>query len=111
MWRRWREHTKTRSEKAARLICDVRPMIEYTLDNGEELNKEFPETFFIPPRLKRDTLLPGELVKLIFRIWLGDETHVERMWVIVSSRTENGYTWTLDNDPLCTIKSCNREWG
>ncbi len=77
-------------------------MIEYTLDNGEELNKEFPETFFIPPRVKRDALLPGELAKLIFRIWLGDEAHAERMWVIVSSRTETGYTGILDNDPLCT---------
>lgn len=77
-------------------------MIKYTLDNGEELNKEFPETFFIPPRVKRDALLAGELVKLIFRIELGDEVHVERMWVIVNARTESGYTGTLDNDPYCT---------
>jgi uncharacterized protein YegJ (DUF2314 family) len=77
-------------------------MIEYTLDNGEELNKESPETFFIPARAQRDTLLRGELVKLIFRMSLGDNVQVERMWVIIKSRTDTGYIGTLDNDPFCT---------
>jgi len=77
-------------------------MIEYTLDNGEGLNKESPETFFIPPRAQRETLLPGELVKLVFRMSFEEDVQIERMWVIIKSRTDNGYIGTLDNDPLCT---------
>jgi len=77
-------------------------MIEYTLDNGEKLNKDSPETFSIPPRAQRDSLLPGELVKLIFRMSLGEDVQIERMWVIIKSRTDTGYIGTLDNDPFCT---------
>lgn len=78
--------------------------MEYTLDNGEELNQEFPETFVIPPREERENLLPGELVKLIFRITLEEEQHVERMWVLVKERKDNGYIGKLDNDPYCTTE-------
>jgi uncharacterized protein YegJ (DUF2314 family) len=78
--------------------------MEYTLDDGEEVNRECPDTFWIPPRDERENLLPGELVKLIFRITLGDEQHVERMWVIVKERKANGYIGVLDNDPYCTTE-------
>lgn len=78
--------------------------MEYTLDDGEEINREAPETFWIPPRDERENLLPGELVKLIFRISLGEEQHVERMWVIVKERKANGYVGVLDNDPYCTTE-------
>ena len=78
--------------------------MKYTLDNGEELNQEFPETFRIPPREERENLLPGELVKLIFRITLEEEQHVERMWVLVKERKDNGYIGELDNDPYCTTE-------
>ena len=78
--------------------------MEYTLDDGEEVNRESPETFWIPPRDTREHLFPGELVKLIFRISLGEEQHVERMWVIVKERKANGYIGVLDNDPYCTTE-------
>lgn len=78
--------------------------MEYALDNGEELNREHPDTFWIPPRDERENLLPGELVKLIFRISLEEEPHVERMWVIVKERVANGYIGVLDNDPYCTTE-------
>ena len=76
--------------------------MEYTLDNGEELHREFPDTFWIPPRDQRQNLLPGELVKLIFRISLAEEQHVERMWVLVKEKGSNGYIGQLDNQPYCT---------
>lgn len=76
--------------------------MKYTLDNGEELNQEFPETFDIPSRSERENLLPGELVKLIFRISIENEVFVERMWVCVQSQTKLGYIGLLDNDPYCT---------
>lgn len=77
-------------------------MINYALENGEDLHREFPETFYLPSRVEREALLPGELVKLIFRISTENEVHVERMWVCVQSRTEDGYIGLLDNDPYCT---------
>lgn len=77
-------------------------MINYVLDNGEDLQQEFPETFYLPSRIEREALLPGELVKLIFRISTEKEVHVERMWVCVQSRTKDGYFGLLDNDPYCT---------
>lgn len=76
--------------------------MEYVLEDGEELNREYPGTFWTPPRDERDNLLPGELVKLIFRISLVDGQHVERMWVIVNERLTDGYVGELNNDPYCT---------
>lgn len=76
--------------------------MNYTLDNGEDLHREFPETFYLPTREAREALLPGKIVKVIFRFSIGDEVHVERMWVCVQSRAEGGYIGLLDNDPYCT---------
>jgi hypothetical protein len=72
------------------------PMASYTLDNGAEIHREAPTTFFLPPATERENLRSGDLVKLIFRIVLDadPEVHVERMWVRV--------TEVLDNDPYCT---------
>ncbi len=78
--------------------------MKYALDNGEELNRECPDTFWIPARDERENLIPGDLVKLIFRISLGEEEHVERMWVIVEERKSGGYIGALDNDPYCTTE-------
>jgi len=76
--------------------------MEYTLDNGEELNRESPETFFIPARQERENLSLGKLVKLIFRISFDEEQHVERMWVVIQERNADGYIGFLNNDPYCT---------
>lgn len=54
-----------------------------------------PDTFQIPSREMRERLVPGDLVKLVFRM---GET-VERMWVEVIEVTDNGYLGRLDNDP------------
>lgn len=74
----------------------------YTLDNGAEIHREFPDTFEVPSQKDRDSLRPGDLVKLIFRIEFDEEAHVERMWVRVSEVNLKSYVGVLDNDPYCT---------
>lgn len=76
--------------------------VTYTLDNGAEIHREFPGTFQILPQTDRESLRPGDLVKLIFRIEIDDEAHVERMWVLVRDVTPELYVGVLDNDPYCT---------
>jgi len=70
----------------------------YSLDDAEGLNREAPGSFLIPPRQARENLLPGEFVKLLFRVTTEDSTRVERMWVRVDERVIDGYIGTLDND-------------
>ena len=74
----------------------------YQLDNGEELNKEYPNTFLIPEKEDRESLKVGDLVKLIFSMEenIGsDEVSVERMWVKITDVYPNYYKGKLDNDP------------
>ena len=79
----------------------------YTLDDGAETHREFPDTFEIPSQAERERLCPGDIAKLMFRISVGDEVHVERMWVQVVEARPDVYIGSLDNDPYCTkdIKS------
>ena len=76
--------------------------VSYTLDNGAETHREFPDTFRIPAQEDRGSLRPDDLVKLIFRIEFDDEAHVERMWVRVTEVRPDSYVGVLDNDPYCT---------
>jgi hypothetical protein len=76
--------------------------VAYTLDNGAELHREYPETFQIPPQSVRENLRVGDLVKLIFRIEFDGEAHVERMWVQITEVRAEYYVGALDNDPYCT---------
>lgn len=69
--------------------------------SAEERNSQNPDTFPIPSRSVRESLAPGQIVKLMFS-YSGDpgDVSVERMWVIVESRGEDGgYVGVLDNDP------------
>jgi len=83
--------------------------VSYALDNVVETNREFPDTYSIPSIEMRDNLKEGQVVKLVFRIVQDDEVDVERMWVIVKSKSKSNdtYVGVLDNDPFCTdqIKS------
>ncbi len=73
----------------------------YSLDDGEAVNAEHPDTFPISSAEARSSLNPGDIVKLIFRGSKADGgARVERMWVIVTERTADGYLGTLDNDPF-----------
>lgn len=74
----------------------------YQLDNGEELNREFPDSFWIPEKHIRESLKVGDFVKLIFSMeeTIGsEEVSVERMWVEITSVYPDYYVGKLDNDP------------
>ena len=83
-------------------------LLSWELDDGEEVHREAPSTFWIPAAERRAALAEGAIVKLIFRMTLrdpesGDElVEVERMWVIVDGRDGGRYRGRLDNDPYCT---------
>jgi hypothetical protein len=71
------------------------------LENAEERNAEAPDSYFIPPREKRESLQVGDLVKLLFAyepVKPGAPT-VERMWVEVVSAVPPSYVGTLANQP------------
>lgn len=77
----------------------------YVLDNGEEVHREFPDSFLIPELSKRESLKPGDIVKLIFRMEQtkgSDDISVERMWVNVTEVNVPFYKGTLDNEPMHT---------
>ncbi|OOG38364.1 hypothetical protein [Rhodanobacter sp. C05] len=79
----------------------------WELEDGEARHAEAPTTFEIPPAVERNSLQPGQIVKLMFRIALSDANgeeseHTERMWVIVGGRVGTFYVGTLDNDAGCT---------
>lgn len=73
----------------------------WCLDDGEQINREFPQTFLIPDLAGRKILQPGDYAKLIFRIAVegDDPVAVERMWVIVRELIPGGYMGMLDNEP------------
>jgi hypothetical protein len=74
----------------------------WSLDDGEQRHAIAPDTFEIPPLWIREILEPGDLAKLIFKIAVDDDADpevFERMWVVVSARTRDGYIGILDNEP------------
>ena len=76
----------------------------WELRSGEVLNREHPDTFWVPSIDERQNLAKGQAAKLIFDIEAEDEDGVvhlsgERMWVIVSERVDGGYVGILDNQP------------
>ncbi len=74
----------------------------WCLEDGEELHRQAPTTFWLPSQEERGGLQPGDYAKLVFRIGFGDPeppVSVERMWVIVRERVPKGYLGILDNNP------------
>ena len=75
--------------------------MKYTLTDGEEMAKEFPDTFEIPSRGERSRLRAGAIVKLGFEA----NGYMERMWVQifrvnnVSTRNPD-YVGVLDNNAI-----------
>lgn len=80
----------------------------WELDDGVQIHRAYPKTFWIPSILQRYLLRPKQIVKLVFRIELKDHNglesvEAERMWVIIQRRVGfRLYEGVLDNDPLCT---------
>src|SRR5437764_2698278 len=80
----------------------VAPGVTYSLEDGERYHREAPDTFEIPSLAAREALVPGQIVKLMFRITAAGESQVERMWVIVEDKDADGYVGALDNQPATT---------
>lgn len=81
----------------------------WCLESGDAYHAAAPNTFWIPDRISRETLQPGDLAKLIFRISIDDPDEpiaLERMWVLVRERIEGvGYLGILDNDPSAVAEN------
>lgn len=85
----------------------------WCLEDGEALHRDAPETFWLPAKERRNSLRPGDLAKLVFRISVDSEDEpvaVERMWVLVRGRVGDHYFGVLDNDPYA-IEENDRLWS
>jgi hypothetical protein len=85
--------------------------VEPRLLDAEVQHRAAPRTFSIPRRVVRESLRPGDLVKLCFVVDPPVGTvEVERMWVEVVEVADGRYTGRLDNDPsyLKTTKADDR---
>ena len=76
----------------------------WTLLSAEARHALNSETFRIPDRAERESLLPGEAAQLLFDIEVRQgaqllDRGVDRMWVIVKDRVGNLYCGVLDSDP------------
>jgi uncharacterized protein YegJ (DUF2314 family) len=79
----------------------------WKLDDGVERNRLHPETFEIPSAPERETLKPGDHVKLAFLTPHG-ECGGERMWVEVTNAKGQTCVGALKNNPVVIE---DLEWG
>ena len=85
----------------------------WCLEDGEARHHEAPETFWLPDLAQRESLRPGDLAKLIFRIAVDSDEEpeaVERMWVVVRGRVGEHFFGVLDNNPS-SIKENTELWS
>jgi hypothetical protein len=78
-----------------------KPKPEPALLDAEAAHRTEPRTYSIPRRAVRESLRPGDYVKLLFAVvppagWV----EVERMWVEVIASGSDGYSGRLSNQPL-----------
>ncbi len=71
----------------------------WQLIDPRPIQQENPYTFFVPSDAEKAALVPGDLVKLMFRS-LSPHNGTERMWVTFQGRDEVGAFGQLDNQPL-----------
>ena len=96
----WTEESESKPDLDQ--IAKLQSEVTFTFEDGEILNQENPDTFWIPAKERRENLVKGDLVKLVFNLSDGEQTQGERMWVIVKGGDSSGYTGILDNDPYST---------
>ena len=76
----------------------------YLLTSGVELHEKHPDTFWIPDKEEKDSVRPGDCVKLIFSDGPG-KPGGERMWVkvtsiVITSEGTESLKGTLANVPF-----------
>jgi hypothetical protein len=84
----------------------------WCLEDGEQRHRDAPTTFEIPDLEVRQSLEPGDFAQLIFKIAIENDEEpesVERMWVVMSARTDDGYLGILNNEPA-TISENTDFW-
>jgi uncharacterized protein YegJ (DUF2314 family) len=74
--------------------------MQMTLIDGVARNTENPDTFCIPNEEEKDMVKEGMLCKLGFETPDCGECGGERMWVVVTNKTEGGFVGTLRNEPV-----------
>lgn len=68
--------------------------------DAEAAHREHPRTYSIPRRVVRETLTPGDYVKLLFAVAPpAGRVEVERMWVEVTGSKGGAYAGRLANKP------------
>ncbi|AKE44854.1 hypothetical protein AU106_gp223 [Sinorhizobium phage phiM9] len=63
----------------------ISEIVDPRLEDGIQMNLQYPETYHIPPEEMRTALLPGELakVKLVNEVGAG-----EKFWIKIEERLE-----------------------
>jgi hypothetical protein len=72
----------------------------YQLINADIEHRAYPRTYSIPRRIVRESLRPGDFVKLVFKVDPPvPRASAERMWVEVTHLSYGRYRSNLANDP------------
>ncbi|MEL6274771.1 MAG: DUF2314 domain-containing protein, partial [Bacteroidota bacterium] len=61
----------------------------WQLEDGEEYNRRYPDTFDIPSAEEKSAIKPGDLVKLMFAFGTAEDHDVERMWVTFKEQKDD----------------------
>lgn len=74
---------------------------DWGLLDAEAQNRSFPDSFPIPSRQERESVQPGDMVKMVFVLDPPPPTgpNAERMWVEVRSARDGTYDGWLTNEP------------
>lgn len=70
-----------------------------TIDSGVELNRKYPDTFWVPCQNEKAVVVPGDSVKLTWSVPRLDMS-TERMWVRVTHRRGDRLVGRLHNYPV-----------
>lgn len=74
------------------------------IDSGMELNREYPDTFWVPGHDEKAEVAPGDIVKLMWSVHRLDMC-AERMWVRVTHRQGDRLVGRIDNYPVLAYLS------
>lgn len=74
-------------------------MSAWQLIDPRPIRQDNPYTFFVPSDAEKAAIVPGDLVKLMFRS-LSPQNGTERMWVTFQGRDQAGAFGDLHNEPL-----------
>jgi hypothetical protein len=77
--------------------CVSAARAKWDLQSGVERNASYPDTFWIPDVDEKESVRPGDTVKLMFET---SDDWGERMWIKVEKRRRRGFVGTVSNVPI-----------